>query len=58
MISIRAVVRLITGVALGAALSVAPVSAAVSPLVAECVIPPGVYGIIDSEGKLVGLLIV
>lgn len=58
MISLRTVVRLVAGACLGVALSVTPVSAEASPLVSQCLIPPGVYGIIDAEGDLVGLLIV
>lgn len=35
----------------------APVMEAGAPAV-QCVFPPGVYGIVDSSGTLVGLLIV
>ena len=58
MMLLRTVVRLVAGACLGVALSVAPVSATASPLAPQCVIPPGVYGIVDAEGNLVGLLIV
>lgn len=58
MISLRAVARFVAGACIGVALSVTPVSAEASPLPSQCLIPPGVYGITDSEGKLVGLLIV
>lgn len=55
----RTMVRAVAGAALGFALSVAPATAAASPLVlSSCLLPPGVYGITDSSGAVVGLLIV
>jgi hypothetical protein len=54
----RTIVRVVAAAALGFALSVAPAAAAASPVVLSCLLPPGVYGITDSSGALVGLLIV
>ena len=55
---LRMLFRMVAGVALALAVSVAPASAAVRPLAEPCLIPPGVYGIVDSSGNVVGLLIV
>lgn len=55
----RTIVRLVAGAALGLALFVAPAAVAASPPAeSSCVLPPGVYGITDSSGSLVGILIV
>lgn len=55
----RTIGRLVAGAALGLALSVAPAAAAETRLAgSSCVLPPGVYGITDSSGTLVGILIV
>jgi hypothetical protein len=62
MISLpRTILRVFTAAALGVAFAGSPASASTRPLHAsavDCVIEPGVYGIVDSTGTLVGILIV
>ena len=58
----RMLVRATAAATLGMALATAPGTAEASPVVrvspASCPLDPGVYGIIDSSGQLVGILIV
>ncbi len=58
---LRTITKGLFGAALALAFGAAPAAAA--PLVpaaatAQCVLEPGVYGIIDSGGRLLGILIV
>ncbi|HEU4881472.1 MAG TPA: hypothetical protein VFT45_04480 [Longimicrobium sp.] len=58
---LRKIMQGLSGAALALAFAATPVAAA--PLVpavatAQCVLEPGVYGIIDSGGRLLGILIV
>lgn len=55
----RRFARTLLSVALALAPGAAPAAAPPERLAAaDCVLPPGVYGIVDSQGNLVGLLIV
>lgn len=59
MLSIRrTLARSIAAAALGVAMTAAPAAASPTAPAAQCLIAPGVYGIVDSTGKVVGLLIV
>lgn len=53
----RGIARLVAGAVLGITMGIAPASAAVS-FAQSCVLLPGVYGIMDSSGTVVAILIV
>jgi ABC-type sugar transport system substrate-binding protein len=57
----RRFTRAVLGAAVALALVAAPAAAAQPervPVMDDCLLPPGVYGITDSQGNLVGILIV
>lgn len=57
----RTFIRSFAAAAVAIALAAAPASAAASSVTARtpaCVLEPGVYGITDSTGKIVGILII
>lgn len=57
----RSITRALLVAAVAVALGAAPVAAAQPERVSvvdDCLLPPGVYGITDSRGNLVGILIV
>jgi hypothetical protein len=59
---VRRAIRVLTGAAVALGLGAAPAPAAIlpgpMPAADDCILPPGVYGIMDSQGNLVGILIV